>query len=98
VTGNLLALPIVLFVAHLSIGDTWNYVNNVEKRRGTAVAGVACVWASAVMVCRCYFGVSIQAGWTIFPLCVWLTIASALIYSIWDLNGRAEIIPTKQAV
>ncbi|GFH20922.1 uncharacterized protein HaLaN_18129 [Haematococcus lacustris] len=25
----------------------------------------------------------------------WIGIASALIYSIWDLNGRAALYPTK---
>ena len=29
-------LPIVLFMLHLCVGDTWNTINNVEKRYGTA--------------------------------------------------------------
>lgn len=47
-------------VLHLSVGDTWNHINNVEKRLGVAVpvvflvvsAGVPCV-ESGVRVFEC---------------------------------------------
>ena len=35
-------------VFHLCVGDTWNTINNTERRTGAAVPGVACVWASVL--------------------------------------------------
>jgi len=32
---------------HLAVGDTWNNINNVEKKLGTAVLGVGAVVLSA---------------------------------------------------
>ena len=61
-TGTLLCLPIFAFFGHLSIGDTWNTVNNVEKRLGTATLGVFFVWASAVYTTLLYYETLPLAG------------------------------------
>jgi translocator protein len=45
-TGHYACLPLLALVFHLSIGDVWNTINNVERRYGTAVSGVVCVWLS----------------------------------------------------
>lgn len=37
---NLATGPIAAMVLHLSIGDTWNHINNVEKKLGVAVSVV----------------------------------------------------------
>ncbi|CAM9142883.1 unnamed protein product, partial [Hapterophycus canaliculatus] len=37
---NLATVPIASMVLHLSIGDTWNHINNVEKKLGVAVSVV----------------------------------------------------------
>ena len=38
--SNLVTGPIAAMVLHLSIGDTWNHINNVEKKLGVAVSVV----------------------------------------------------------
>lgn len=51
--GNkLVAAPIAAMILHLSVGDTWNHINNVEKRLGVAVPVVFLV------VSRCFYLVS----------------------------------------
>ena len=45
-TGSFFALPILAFIGHLCIGDTWNTINNVEKLKGTSAASVIFVLAS----------------------------------------------------
>lgn len=92
---TLLQLPLVLFVTHLAIGDVWNHINNVEQRLGVAVPGVFSCLASAIVLDASYFQVNTTAGYVLFPLCVWLTVASALIYSTWELNGKQPLYPTK---
>jgi translocator protein len=98
---TLLCTPICAFMGHLCIGDTWNTINNVEKRLGTAVLGVSFVWASAVYATKLYFDTLPLAGKVLAPSCVWLTIASFLVYSIWRmnslyLNDRSSLFPSKE--
>jgi len=38
--GNLVTVPVAAMVLHLSVGDTWNHINNVEKKLGVAVSVV----------------------------------------------------------
>ena len=44
---NLATGPIAAMVLHLSIGDTWNHINNVEKKLGVAVSVVFIVVSGA---------------------------------------------------
>jgi benzodiazapine receptor len=90
---QLLCLPLLAFQAHLSVGDSWNFVNNQERRLGVAVPGVAAVWASAVATTVLYGQVSSTAAWVLLPLPIWLTIAAALVVDIWRLNGGAQRYP-----
>ena len=99
--GTLLCPPIFALMAHLSIGDTWNTISNVEKRMGTAVLGVAFVWASALYATYLYYKQMPLAGKILFPSCIWLTVASLLVYSIWRMNAiylneRRSLFPSKE--
>lgn len=77
-----------------AIGDTWNYVNNTQQKLGfAAIVVTSCVWTSAAGLAFLYFKALPVAGFTILPLCIWLTIATALVWSIWDLNGREDLLP-----
>ena len=88
---RLFVFPLIAFIAHLSIGDTWNYVNNIECRFGLSfVLSIVGVWASVVSVTAIYFSVSEVAGWVILPSAVWLTVAMKLIGDIWVLNGKVR--------
>jgi benzodiazapine receptor len=98
------ASPAILaLMLHLSIGDTWNTINNVERRYGTSVVGVACVWASAAFAAFQYGQVDALAGKLLSLPLIWLTIASSLIVRTWQINpststGKKEsLLPTKPA-
>lgn len=98
------ASPAILaLMLHLSIGDTWNTINNVERRYGTSVVGVACVWISAAFAASQYFQVDPLAGKLLSLPLLWLTIASSLIFRTWQINPSAatgekeSFLPTKPA-
>ena len=99
-TGTLLCAPIFAFLLHLCIGDTWNTINNVEKRLGTAVLGVFFVLASVFNATYHYHKTLPLAGMVLAPSCLWLTIATALVFSIWRLNmqlfDRPSLFPSKE--
>ena len=85
-TGTYANRAILSLMLHLSIGDIWNTINNVERRYGTSVLGVLCVWASAAFAARQYYQVLPLAGKLLSLKLIWLTIASSLIVRTWQLN------------
>jgi tryptophan-rich sensory protein len=89
-----LCVPLVLYVAHLSLGDTWNTIFTVEGRLGAAVPAVILgPLLSVVVVVVSYFQTSPLAGWVILPSAVWLAIATILCISLWRLNGQEPFYP-----
>jgi len=86
---------------HLSIGDVWNSINNVERRYGTSVLGVICVWISAVFAAWQFSKVNLLAGKLLSLKLLWLTIASSLVTRTWQINPNpitgkvSPLLPTK---
>jgi translocator protein len=102
-TGRYFCTAIMTMMAHLSIGDIWNTINNKERRYGTSVVGVLLVWASAAMAAYQYSLVTRLAGQLLSLPLIWLTIASSLIIRTRQLNpapdtGKPDsFLPTKIA-
>jgi benzodiazapine receptor len=91
-----LVLPLILFVVHLALGDTWNTIFTVERRLGAAVPVVILgPWLSAVVVTVIYWQTNPVAGMTLSFSCVWLTVAAVLVFRIWQLNGSEPLYPLK---
>ena len=84
--GSYASLPILSLAGHLAIGDVWNTINNVERRFGVAVTGVAAVWLSKAHAAYQYRRVDPLAGTILGATLIWLTIASALVTATWRLN------------
>ena len=63
VSGNkLVTEPIAAMVLHLSVGDTWNHINNVEKRLGVAVPVVFLVVSESHCHCLCHAYGQLECG------------------------------------
>lgn len=98
-TGTMLCRPIFAIFLHLSTGDTWNTINNVEQRLGTAALVVPLVLGTAAYTTASYYMVSKTAARVLFPSVVWLSIANALVWSIYRLNNsgnRYSLFPSKE--
>ncbi len=88
--------PLLIFMAHLAMGDTWNTIFTVEGRLGLAVPVVIVgPFMSAIAVSISYWQVVPLAGQLLLPMVLWLAVASALVISIWQLNGREPWYPMK---
>ena len=99
-TGSIVSSPLLAFFAHLSIGDTWNTINNVEKRLGTAALGVLFVLGSVFFTTYQYYKTYPLAGYILAPSCVWLSVATVLIFTIWRINydsaGKPSFYPSNE--
>lgn len=97
---TLLNPAIFAFITHLSIGDTWNTINNVENRLGTSFVGVMVVWLSLAYTVYQYYLIKPIASFILLPSLIWISIASFLIYSIYKLNyddyGKPSLFPSKE--
>jgi len=95
---TLLSPGVFALMLHLSVGDTWNTINNVEKRMGTAALFVPAVLASAVFAVQQMGSVSPTAGFVLAPMAIWLSVANLLVWSIWRLNyltfNRPSLFPS----
>ncbi|MGD1853319.1 MAG: TspO/MBR family protein [Leptolyngbyaceae cyanobacterium] len=89
-----LSWPLAIFMMHLALGDTWNTIFTVEGRLGAAVPAVlAGPLASSILVTAVYWQIVPLAGQLLLPMVIWLGIASALVLSIWQLNGAEPWYP-----
>ena len=88
--------PLLVLVAHLCIGDTWNCVTNVEKRLGTSAVGVIAVLASVYTAVAVYAKTLPLAGALLAPSALWISIASVLTWTIWNMNTpKQSLLPQK---
>jgi tryptophan-rich sensory protein len=79
-----------------TICDTWQYINNTQARLGIAALWITVlIWTSALATAASYYSAVPAAGWLLAPLLLWLTVAAALSWSIWALNGRQPLLPKK---
>lgn len=85
-TGQYACWPILSLLLHLSIGDVWNTINNVERRYGVSVVGVLAVWLSKAHAAYQFGRVHAAAGRLLAATLVWLTVVSALVTATWRLN------------
>ncbi len=93
-----LVVPLMAFVVHLALGDTWNTIFTVERRLGAAVTVVILgPWLSALIVTLLYWQINPLAGIILAPSCIWLTVAVVLVLSIWQSNGKEPLYPLKRA-
>lgn len=90
-TGRkLCSWPLLALVAHLCIGDSWNHITNVREELGFSAASVFTVLASVFYATDSFYAVSPLAGKLLAPSCVWLTVATALVFNIWLINKRSD--------
>ena len=82
--------PLLVLALHLSVGDTWNCVTNVEQRKGVSAVGVLAVWLSVVAAVKAYYDAAPIAGFLLAPSAVWISIASVLTWTIWKINPPLE--------
>lgn len=82
---------IMALMFHLSVGDVWNTINNIEKRYGAAVTGVLCVTASALNAAYQYYTVDPLAGNLLGLPMIWFAVATSLVTATWQLNPTTTV-------
>ncbi|MEO6080998.1 MAG: TspO/MBR family protein [Steroidobacteraceae bacterium] len=77
---------LVLFVIQLAANALWSWLFFAWHQGGLAFAEVLVLWALIVATSVSFWRHSALAGAMMLPYLAWVTFASALTYSTWQLN------------
>ena len=92
--SNVLALS--LFALQFPINTLWTPVFFGLRRMGAAFVIVIAMWIAVAASTVAFFAVDFWAGMLMMPYLAWVTIASALNWSIWRLNpGLVPLKPSE---
>lgn len=78
------ALPI--FYAQLALNFAWSFIFFNFHQTGAAFAEILLMWAAIVITIRHFYALQKAAAWLLVPYLLWVSFASVLNFSIWQLN------------
>ena len=77
-----------VYCGHLALGDAWNSIFFGQQQIATGAIVISIFYAT-LLTASCLFYQSDQtAGLLMIPTCLWVTVASALNWSIYFRNKK----------
>jgi benzodiazapine receptor len=84
--------PLLVYCSHLAMGDAWNKVFFGLQCPGRGLAVIGTFYGLLLTSAYIFYTLDEVAGYYMIPTCIWVTIATALNYSIY-MNNKPQ--PTK---
>ena len=78
--------PLTLFAAQLGLNVAWSWVFFHLHQPGWAFAEILVLWIAIAATTFAFFRNSTLAGCLMVPYLVWVSFASVLNFTIWQLN------------
>lgn len=79
---------LVLFLVQLALNALWSWLFFGWHRGALAFAGIVVLWAMIVATTISFWRIRPLAGVLLVPYLSWVIFASALNYSVWQLNPQ----------
>ena len=79
---------LTLFLAQLALNALWSWLFFAWHRGALAFVDILLLWALIVATLIAFWRISALAGALIVPYLLWVSFASALNYSVWQLNAQ----------
>jgi benzodiazapine receptor len=79
-------LALTLFVVQLVLNGMWSWIFFGMQRPGLAFAEILVLWLMILATMLAFWRVSSTAGMLFLPYLAWVSFATFLNYSIWQLN------------
>ncbi len=79
---------LTLFLAQLALNALWSWLFFAWHRGALAFADILLLWALIVATLIAFWRIRPLAGAMLVPYLVWVSFASALNYSVWQLNSQ----------
>lgn len=77
-----------LFLAQLAVNALWSWLFFGWHRGALAFADIVLLWVLVVATLIAFWRIRPLAGALLIPYLLWVSFASALNYSVWQLNPR----------
>ena len=81
-----LAIPLLVYVTHLSLGDAWNKVFFGLECTGKGLVVILAFWSVLLTSMYLFYNIDQAAGLLMLPTVLWVSVATALQWSIYNLN------------
>ncbi len=79
---------LTLFLVQLALNALWSWLFFAWQRGGLAFADILLLWVAIVATLIAFWRIRPLAGALLVPYLSWVSFASALNYSIWQLNPQ----------
>ena len=75
-----------LFIAHLFFNTLWSIVFFGQKNIGLALLDISFLWLFIIYLIFSFCNIDKRAAYLLVPYFLWVSFATLLNYSIWQLN------------
>lgn len=79
-------LALALFLLQLALNGLWSWLFFAWHMGGAAFADIVVLWLVLLMTVIAFWKLHRSAGWLLAPYLAWVSFATALNYSVWQLN------------
>ena len=79
---------LILFLVQLVVNALWSWLFFVLHRGAWAFADILLLWVLIAATLVCFWRVQRPAGALLIPYLLWVSFATALNYSVWQLNSQ----------
>ncbi len=77
---------IILFSTQLLLNFLWSFIFFSQHNIGLALVEIVLLWISILLTIFAFAKFSTAASWLLVPYICWVSFATLLNYSIWQLN------------
>ncbi|MEI8011618.1 MAG: TspO/MBR family protein [Candidatus Omnitrophota bacterium] len=84
--GNILCLPMMLFVVQLILNAGWSALFFGLRKPGWAFMELMLLWVSILLTMTSFWNIYWLAGLLFLPYFLWVSFAGVLNFHLWKLN------------
>jgi translocator protein len=78
--------PLALYFVQLVLNAAWTPIFFGAHELGWALIEIIALWIAIALTQISFFRVNRAAGWLLAPYLAWVTFATALNYTLWQMN------------
>jgi tryptophan-rich sensory protein len=79
-------IALFVFVLQLTVNGIWSLIFFHQHQIGWALFDIVILWAMIIITMYLFTPLSKLAAWLLYPYLLWVSFATVLNFSIWQLN------------
>ncbi|MEP6845486.1 MAG: TspO/MBR family protein [Panacibacter sp.] len=79
-------VALFVFVLQLALNGIWSFIFFNMREMGWALVDITILWVMIIVTMNLFAPSSKLAAWLMYPYLLWVTFATLLNFSIWELN------------